>query len=157
MKTDSINRWLILGANLGVLVGIIFLAIELRQNNELLEAQTRAENFDRIIGFAEQIIENPALATALRKTENNEEITEVEDILLRAMALRTLRQFEWTFGEVQAGRLEGPLPVDIYRKGFRGEGIFRWPIGEYWAVMKEYFAPDFVQFVEENIVNPKAD
>ena len=157
MKTDSINRWLTLGANLGVLVGIIFLATELRQNNELLEAQTRAENFDRVIGFAEQIIENPALATALKKTENNEEITEVEDILLRAMALRAFRQLEWTFREVQEGRLEGPVPVEIYRKGFRNEGIFRWPLDEYWAVMKGFFPPDFVQFVEENIVHPKAD
>jgi hypothetical protein len=157
MKAISINRWLTLGANLGVLVGIVFLAIELRQNNDLLEAQTRAENFDRIIGFAEQIIENPALATALQKTENNEEITEVEDILLRAMALRAFRQLEWTFREVQAGRLEGPVPVELYRKGFRSEGIFRWPLGEYWGVMKGFFSPDFVLFVEENIVHPNAD
>ncbi len=157
MTADSINRWLTLGANLGVLVGIAFLAIELRQNNELLEAQTRADNFDRMIGFAEQIMENPSLATALEKTEKNEEITGVEDILLRAMALRTFRQLEWTFREVEDGRLEGPVPVEIFLKGFRNEGIFRWPLGEYWAGMKEFFAPDFVHFVEENIVNPKDD
>ena len=157
MKANSVSRWLTLGANLGVLVGIVFLAIELRQNNELLEAQTRADNFDRMIGFAEQIMENPTLATVLQKTENNEEITEVEDILLRAMALRTFRQLEWTFREVEAGRLDGPVPVEIFRKGFGSEGIFRWPLGEYWAGMKQFFAPDFVQFVEENIVNRKAD
>ena len=157
MKGDSINRWLTLGANLGVLVGIVFLAIELRQNNELLEAQMRADNFDRMSGFAEQIMGSPMLAKDLQKTENNEEITKVEEILLRAMALRTFRQAEWTFREVEAGRLEGPFPLKIFRRGFRSAGIFRWPLGEYWAEMKEFFAPDFVQFVEENIVNPKAD
>ena len=36
---DAVNRWLTFGANLGVVVGIFFLAFELQQNNELLEAQ----------------------------------------------------------------------------------------------------------------------
>ncbi len=37
MKLDNVNKWLTLVANFGVVAGIIFLAIEVRQNQELLE------------------------------------------------------------------------------------------------------------------------
>ena len=41
MTADNLNRWLTLGANTGVVIGIVFLALELQQNNELLQSQTR--------------------------------------------------------------------------------------------------------------------
>ena len=37
MKLDNVNKWLTLVANFSVVAGIIFLAIEVRQNQELLE------------------------------------------------------------------------------------------------------------------------
>jgi hypothetical protein len=40
MNTDRLNRWLTLGANFGVLIGIVFLAIEVRQNNDELNLQS---------------------------------------------------------------------------------------------------------------------
>ena len=40
-NTDAVNRWLTLGANIGVVIGIIFLALELQQNNELLQSQAQ--------------------------------------------------------------------------------------------------------------------
>ena len=43
MDSDKINRWLTLGANLGVLVGIVFLVLEMRQNSAIATAQVRLE------------------------------------------------------------------------------------------------------------------
>ena len=37
LDTDKLNRWLTLGANVGVLAGILLLVIEVRQNQTLLE------------------------------------------------------------------------------------------------------------------------
>ena len=39
MTADSLNRWLTLAANLGVLVGIILLLAELNQNATMMDAQ----------------------------------------------------------------------------------------------------------------------
>ena len=39
MNAESLNRWLTLGANLGVLIGIILLIAELNQNSTLMRAQ----------------------------------------------------------------------------------------------------------------------
>ena len=41
MKLPDLNEWLTLGANIGVLAGIVFLGVELSQNNELMESQAR--------------------------------------------------------------------------------------------------------------------
>ena len=41
MDENKVNKWLTLGANFGVLIGIFFLAVELRQNNDIARAQAR--------------------------------------------------------------------------------------------------------------------
>lgn len=38
MDAEKVNRWLTLGANLGVLVGIVLILTELNQNSELMRA-----------------------------------------------------------------------------------------------------------------------
>ena len=43
MDSDRLNRWLTLGANVGVLVGIIFLAIQIRQNSDLARLHFAAD------------------------------------------------------------------------------------------------------------------
>lgn len=39
---DRLNQWLTLVANVGVVLGIVFLAYELRQNTEMMRAQTKS-------------------------------------------------------------------------------------------------------------------
>ena len=39
MDTDRLNRWLTLGANFGVLVGLVVLIVEIGQNTEMMRAQ----------------------------------------------------------------------------------------------------------------------
>ncbi len=48
-SADKANQWLTLGANLGVLIGLILLIVELDQNSDLLRAQihqARADNYE---------------------------------------------------------------------------------------------------------------
>ena len=46
MKIKKLNDWLTLLANVGVIAGILFLGYELRQNNELMRAEARADRRD---------------------------------------------------------------------------------------------------------------
>ncbi len=39
MKADNVNKWLTLSANIGVVIGLVLLLIELDQNSDLLRAQ----------------------------------------------------------------------------------------------------------------------
>ena len=43
MDSHWLTRWLTLGANFGVLVGLMLLIVELDQNRDMMRAQTRHE------------------------------------------------------------------------------------------------------------------
>ncbi len=43
MDSNKLNNWLQVGAMFAVLVGLILLVVELRQNQDLMRAQTRHE------------------------------------------------------------------------------------------------------------------
>ncbi len=53
MDTDRLNRWLTLGANLGVLTGIILIIIELNQNADLMRAQMVQSRADNLVNSYE--------------------------------------------------------------------------------------------------------
>jgi hypothetical protein len=46
MTADSVNRWLTLLANVGVVIGLVLLLIELDQNNDLARAQIHQDRSD---------------------------------------------------------------------------------------------------------------
>jgi hypothetical protein len=50
MNLDNLNKWLTLLANLGVMAGVIFLAIEVRQNQGMLEETNRLNRFQARTG-----------------------------------------------------------------------------------------------------------
>jgi hypothetical protein len=43
VDSDRLTRWLTFGANLGVIVGIVFLVLEMRQNSAIASAQVRLD------------------------------------------------------------------------------------------------------------------
>ena len=43
MESDRLTRWLTIGANVGVLIGIVLLIAELAQNRDMMRAQVRHE------------------------------------------------------------------------------------------------------------------
>ena len=57
MNPDNIGRWLTLGANLAVLVGILLLLTELRQNATMMQAQVSndrtSHGIELFLGIAE--------------------------------------------------------------------------------------------------------
>ena len=83
MKKVDLGQTISILANLGVIAGIVFLAVELRQNNSLMAAQAR---FNQLSAQAETHIilaENPDLAWALVRANNNEELTPGEEASLQ--------------------------------------------------------------------------
>ena len=55
MNIDKLNQWLTLLANIGVLAGIVFLALELQQNSQLMQAQTRDSITEKSLFFNDSL------------------------------------------------------------------------------------------------------
>ena len=70
MRSEQLNDWLTLAANLAVLAGIIFLAIEISQNTDMMRTQINQSRAELAMIEAESMYNSdyiPALMTKIRQ------------------------------------------------------------------------------------------
>jgi len=146
MKLDDINKWLMLVANFGVIAGIFFLGIEVQQNNELMEAQTRlARTVSSQNSFA-PVIQNTQLAATLA----NEMNLSVDQVLKGYYFQHTLIGWQYSWGEYQAGTLdESDLPSSGWAITINTNPAFL----SHWQFAKtsDAYNPDFLKYIDEKL------
>ena len=75
---------------------------------------------------------------------------------IRMTALLAIEHWEWQYGEYKAGMLGlEDMPFAAWRLWFLGEGEVPIPIREVWEKRKDTLKPDFVSFIEKNVINSK--
>ena len=149
MKTFELDKAFSILANVGVIVGIVFLVIELRQNNELIAQDARLNRASMVKETWRTLVDHPGLVGLLIKDRNNEPLTEREELLLNAFWMDTFLAVQWQYQE-QLG--ETMLPAmrrnatsyGSLRRTWQGGGISR-------GAGKDGFDPDFVLYLEEHI------
>jgi hypothetical protein len=136
-------------ANLSVIVGIVFLALQLQQNNALLAAQARATRAQVRIDSLESALSNPELLQAVFKQLNGQPVTDMEEFLLFIDANRSFVSWQFVYGEFREGLIESDdVPVENWRNVFRRRELQRaWQQKELIGLRS-----DFVQWMEENVV-----
>ena len=147
MKSLDLGQFVQTLANVGVIAGIVFLAFELRQNNELMEAEAR---FNRVTVSREAYnitSTNGELAEIIVKANNNESLTEVEHYRFSQSLMRFLVNMEWIFREMpvdspERNYLERQMMSAMSHKLRRQ--IFLDKAGQ--------FDASFVRWVEDNIL-----
>lgn len=150
MKKVGVGQTISTLANLGVLAGVIFLAIELRQNNELLGIELRTNSQNRIAGVTDLLLENPQILELLRRDPNSLTPTEHDAVVL--LGIRSLSNFESTYGDMRQGLIgEAELLRRLKAVWNRPHLNYGMPLA--WTTFKQRGSPDFVAWMEENIVN----
>jgi hypothetical protein len=66
-KAEKINSWITLGANLGVLLGLIVLIVELDQNSDLVRAQIHQARADNFVAHRMDLADSELLLPAIVK------------------------------------------------------------------------------------------
>ena len=106
MTADSINRWLTLGANFGVLIGIVLLLVELDQNATVMKAQISnarsSQGIDLFMAMAESR-ELSQIDARLRQAGFPEDTSAVSEL-----TPIQVRQFDW-YLRAQRFRMENLL------------------------------------------------
>ena len=153
MDSNKLNRWLTLAANFGVVIGIIFLALELRQNNDALNLQARLDREDVVRQGILSRLENPDVIQATAKAIREESLSLEEEILLGDLNRSALMNWWIAFRQAQDGVIDSELlPVDIWRRYFHDIHP-RMP--QSWEEFKLTVPQetDFIQWFETNVVN----
>jgi hypothetical protein len=119
MKNINLGQSMTILANVGVVAGILFLAIELQQNNEVLEAEVRATWVNRQAGLLETMALNPdLLSVLLAGREDPDSLSALNFQRVRAIGMRTFVAWEHQFDEMQRGRLDETTIIQMQRSVF---------------------------------------
>ena len=148
MNLDSVNRWLTLMSNFGVIAGIAFLAYELQQNTVATQLES-ASNFQSAFTDVEILIaENAEFAELLRKGRDDEATSGADKVRLQAFYRTVTRNWQIHYFQYQSDALgEGiwqgtrALISETFRQD---HGLY-----EHWRLHKDQFSPDFNELVEE--------
>jgi len=154
MKKLGLGQAIAVLANLGVIAGIVFLGVELSQNNQLLEAESRYARGNRAVELYMAQAFNRDFAVALAKSTNGETLDSADQIQLRAFTLAIFRNFEANFDEAQAGTMSEAPIREALRDIVQNQGVVApLPWYDYWQIYKPRASPEFVQWMEESIFN----
>lgn len=152
MKKLDFGQTVSLLANIGVIAGIIFLAVELRQNNELMSAEARADRRDIARDAALMDLNYPELRRARRKFFDGEELTEDDIDVLNVNNRVGLTNWQYIFLESLQGLLEDDaISVATWQEAFYSRNPL---MPTYWVRAKDahQFHPAFIEWMDENIV-----
>ncbi len=140
MDSNKINRWLTLGANLGVLVGIILILIELNQNATMMRGQTRNDVSVELIDLMSQVVTNPQLASLIHRVETGEELTPEELVQFEHREIAMFRYFENVHYQYRQGlydEVEFSTQREAWRRYWTPARI------SFWCDYRSTVSPDF--------------
>ena len=149
-KKSDVGQVLAILANVGVIASIFFLALQLRQNNELMDAERRFNRLTVSTGSVTLLATTPSLAAAVAKLDdstvaiNDLHLTPGEYTQVRAYYSRVIRNQEWTYRELP----KSELPVQEWKNL---AGRRSWQVS--WAADKNARDQDFVEWMEKNILS----
>lgn len=140
MNMDKLNQWLTLVANVGVVVGIVFLAFEIRHNSNELATQIAMNGHQIRTNDIGRTAMDGGLAHALVKLRSDEQLTPTEEE--RLWAYFSVRFVNWE-SEYGLGSLAEHGPIASFRRLPQSTRYFE----EYRPFLNEQFVNYMDEFV----------
>ena len=159
MKKIDLNQTISILANVGVIVGIVFLAFEINQNSKQLQAQAQFNYMQSRVDVRLQRAYDPEFASFSLKAFSGEKLTEVEQSRLQGILQATLLQIEWEFAQTMDGNLPNDRQSLIakwrsdWRPRFLSDEMGK-QLEIAWSALRPSFNPEFTEFFEEEIIGP---
>ena len=141
-KLDRINRWMMLAANIGVLIGILFLVFELRQNTVASRVEAASNFQDTFSELEFFIVQNPEFAELLESGRNGRPVSNVENFRLTVFYGNVLRTWQNAHFQFESGTLNKEI---WYGSRSRLSSVLSEDRGlvDHWQNNKSQFSPAF--------------
>ena len=136
-------------ANVGVIAGIIFLAVELNQNSELLAMQARSTQISTKVSQQLPFLSNDGgIADLWVAAATGDSLTVSEGFRLRAFYNMNVETWNALYREVTNGLLdETDMPIRYWGSLFLSPAMQEW-----WETARRDFDPEFVTFIDERVL-----
>ncbi len=106
MKPEALNKWLTLGANIGVVAGLVFLAVEINQNTRATIAAASEEVTNQSLDYFALGLDNEVISRALYKKSTGEDLSGFELDQLWHHQFFNFRVFQNVHSQYRRGFLE---------------------------------------------------
>ncbi len=152
MNEEKLNAWLSLGANVGVVIGLMLLIVEIGQNTEMMRAQINQSRTDTALSEQQAVYTSDHVPALLAKIGRGEKLSD-EEMIRYTRFFRAFNRNQdnnlWQYGQ---GYLGENIPRSI-------RGAARAVIGGHelgiatWEVQKYSYTDEYVAFVEDAIAD----
>jgi hypothetical protein len=155
VTAEKLNRWLTLGANLGVVVGLGLLIVEIRQNTGMMEAQMHQSRTEAAM-LEQQSVYNSAYLPAMQaKIGSGEPLSEEEAVRYEAWFRGFNRNMDNQLWQHRRGFLNDNIPRSV-RHAVRAV-IGASEIGrKAWERNRTQYTDEYIAFVEEVLTDPES-
>ena len=152
LNSERLNSWITLLANVGILAGLVLVAMELNQNTDQLALELEWQINQRMIENNRDLLgDNPAPIYA-KSVTTPEELTYEEFQVAGAIVFNFLNVWEDRFFLYQKGLLS-----EQEWKDYVDDDIaftLGYPFAqEFWRSTKTMFEPELVRYVDEKLPN----
>ena len=142
-------------ANIGVIAGIAFLAIEIQQNNQLLHAETIGNLLDTRMVRTELLLTNPELSSLVTKNRGDAPLTEEDFTILVALHSRSLLGWEKDYLLFKAGILdEASMRANLSAMQYAFHSVDeQYGHIDHWNdIWRELAEPNYRDFIEQCVI-----
>ena len=147
MDKISLNRWLSLVANFGVLIGIILLILELDQNRDMLKSQTKSELAMGVVILTLEIASNEQYADVLARGRAGEPLTPGEKLQFSNHSISMHRYWENVHYQYRNG-LYGEADFSTHKNAWRIIMNGDSHTVEVWCSRRSTFSPEYVAEID---------
>ena len=151
MKKIDLGQTINTLANIGVIAGIVFLVVELRQNNAALESQSRLSHAEKRSEYFVRLSTDPMLMPIMVKDRAGQPLDDIEESRLMAHYTAMFIVWQWEWEEHLRGRLD--LPEEGWRSAFTADATDS-SVGarRAWELNRQRLQPGFVDYMESRIL-----
>ena len=152
MKLEKLALIAEIVGGLAIVITLVVLIMEVRGNTNAIGAQTSYALYIQERERRTRLIENAGGILYIRtKARSGAALTEIEGQQYGIYTSDLLDHYRWQYREVQAGRLpeefiDTTVWIDIWRSNLPG-------LPATYERRKTTLDPDFVEFLEENVIN----
>ncbi len=148
MDNKKLNSWLSLAANFGVVVGLVLLIVELRQNTAMMESEVHQSRTEAAQSEQQAVFNSDFLPRVLVKVKRGDDLTDEELIRYEAYFRAFNRNMDNQLWQYQQHFLGPNIPRSV-------RAAVREVIGgnlhslELWDETKRAYTDEYITFVDE--------
>ena len=152
MKGEKLNSWLSLGATIGVVIGLVLLVMEIRQNTDMMEAQINQSRTETAMSQQEATYNSEFMPPILVKVESGEQLSAEEMLRYEPYFRAFNRNMDNQLWQYDHEFLGNNITRSI--RGAVREVIGGSQLGiDEWERQKESYTDEYIVFVDEAIAD----